>query len=199
MKGIHMASNLHLVRHGQTDWNLQHRYQGQTDIPLNATGRSQARDVAERLTRVPLAAVVTSTLGRAHATGRAIAEAQGLPVPATDARLMERTFGEAEGLFDEEVEERFPERDLIPGRESDAELKARAFAVLEELAAAFDQDDVAVVTHGGWIALVLRELVGADYDYSTITNCSVHTLRWDAATGDIQVIGHDAFEAAALS
>ncbi|MFJ3958261.1 histidine phosphatase family protein [Arthrobacter sp. NPDC090010] len=184
-----MSSTLHLVRHGQTEWNVQHRYQGQTDILLNATGRAQAQEVAESLRTVPLAAVVTSTLGRAHATGRAIADLQRLPLPATDARLMERHFGVAEGLEDDEVKSRFPDRNLIPGRESDEELRSRAFAVLEELAAAFDGEQIAIVTHGGWIAMVLRELVGEAYDYSSITNCSVHTLRWDAATGRVDVVG----------
>jgi len=184
-----MASTLHLVRHGQTDWNVQRRYQGQTDIPLNQTGVEQAAGVAEALREVPLAAVVTSTLGRAQATGLAIAEAQGLAAPAIDARLMERHFGEAEGMHDDDVKRLFPVREQIPGRESDEELRARAFGALEDLAAAFDGEEVAVVSHGGWIAMVLRTLVGDAYDYSTITNCSVHTLSWDATSGEVRVAG----------
>ena len=184
-----MASTLHLVRHGQTDWNVQRRFQGQTDIPLNRTGVEQAAGVAEALRDVPLAAVVTSTLGRALATGQAIADAQDLPTPATDARLMERHFGEAEGMHADDVARLFPVREEIPGRESDDELRARALGALEELAAAHEGEEIAVVSHGGWMAMVLRTLVGEAYDYSTLTNCSVHTLIWDAATGEVRVDG----------
>ncbi len=81
-----------LVRHGQTDWNLDRRLQGHTDRPLNDRGREQARALAAELASEPLDAVYSSDLVRAHETARIIAAGRGLDVTAMDD-LRERNFG----------------------------------------------------------------------------------------------------------
>jgi probable phosphoglycerate mutase/uncharacterized phosphatase len=85
------------LRHGQTDWNLEGRFQGHTDIPLNATGLAQAHGAAERLARQPITAIVSSPLVRASKTAAIVAERLGLPLHI-DPELMERSFGRYEGL-----------------------------------------------------------------------------------------------------
>ena len=90
-----------LVRHGETEWNAQRRYQGHSDVPLSALGRRQAARAAERLAALKIDAVYTSDLGRALETAEIIAEQRGLEVCA-EPRLRELNFGVFEGLtFDE--------------------------------------------------------------------------------------------------
>ncbi|MGZ3298047.1 MAG: histidine phosphatase family protein [Asticcacaulis sp.] len=91
-----------VLRHGQTDWNLQARLQGSTDIPLNDTGREQARQAAERLHGLGITRIVSSPLSRALETARIVGERLGL-APDIDGRLIERNFGLFEGLTLDEV------------------------------------------------------------------------------------------------
>jgi probable phosphoglycerate mutase len=95
------------VRHGETEWNVATRIQGQLDIGLNETGREQARRVARALAGEALDAVYASDLQRAVDTAQAIAAQAGLAVQ-TDAALRERGFGEFEGLTWAEVEQLHP-------------------------------------------------------------------------------------------
>ena len=91
-----------VLRHGQTDWNLQARLQGSTDIPLNDTGREQARHAGGVLKAHGLTQIVASPLSRALETARIVGEALGLE-PSVDARLIERNFGLFEGMTIDEV------------------------------------------------------------------------------------------------
>ena len=95
----------YLVRHGETDWNLTERIQGQVDVPLNATGRRQVSHLAKRLTDLPLDAIYSSDLARTHETARIIAADRDIAI-ATDPDLREFSFGEWEGLTAEEIEAR---------------------------------------------------------------------------------------------
>ncbi|MGI9406496.1 MAG: histidine phosphatase family protein [Hyphomicrobiaceae bacterium] len=85
------------LRHGQTDWNLEGRFQGESDIPLNATGLKQAQDAAGRLKTVPISRIVSSPLVRALKTAAIVAERVDLPVHV-DTQLRERSFGAFNGL-----------------------------------------------------------------------------------------------------
>ncbi len=91
-----------VLRHGQTDWNLQARLQGSTDIPLNDTGRDQARRAAEVLADQGLTRIVSSPLSRALETARIVGMALNLE-PSIDNRLIERNFGLFEGMTIDEV------------------------------------------------------------------------------------------------
>ncbi|MFZ7088731.1 histidine phosphatase family protein [Curtobacterium sp. RRHDQ10] len=175
-----MTTLLYLVRHGETDWNKQRRIQGSTDIPLNDTGRRQAAEAAALLARRPFDAVVASPLSRALETGSVIATRLDLPTPTTDAGLVERSYGEAEGMTVEDIRRAFPD-DVIPGRESRAAVVARALETLGEIAVRFDGGRVVVATHGAVIRSVVNELApGTAESYSTpIRNGSIHSFRWD--------------------
>lgn len=144
-----------LVRHGQSTWNAERRWQGQADPPLTDEGVAQARSAIAALgTAGPFAGVACSTLERATRTAELLAEGLGLTAPTPDAGLMERCAGDWEGLTRAEIDERYP-GDVAawrtpPGFESDGELLARVVPALAALAEAMPGDlPLLAVTHGG--------------------------------------------------
>lgn len=172
---------LYLVRHGETDWNLQRRIQGSTDVPLNDTGRAQAKRTGELLASRRWDAVVASPLSRAFDTASIIAAEVGLPEPTTDPRLVERAYGDAEGLEMSEVDRRYPGETHVRGREGREDVAARALDALMDIAEAHPDEDVIVVTHGGLIRAVLHA-VDPRTRHPAITNGSVHSFRHDNGT-----------------
>jgi uncharacterized phosphatase len=172
---------LYLVRHGETDWNLQRRIQGATDIPLNDTGREQARRAGRLLSRRNWDAVVASPLSRAHETASIIASELGLPAPTTDERLVERHYGDAEGLEVSEVDRRYPGTTHVPGREERENVAKRALEALIEIGEANRGKAVIVVSHGGLIRSVLNS-VDPRTKHPAITNGSIHSFRHDNGT-----------------
>lgn len=153
------------VRHGETDWNVATRIQGQLDIALNDAGRRQARRLALALASEALDAIYTSDLARAHDTARAVASEAGLAL-RTDNGLRERGFGVFEGLTFGEVERRFPEqarrwrqRDASFGPAGGETLQAfydRVVARASTLAAAHRGQHIALVAHGGVLDVLYR-------------------------------------------
>jgi uncharacterized phosphatase len=183
--GLHAREDvlllLYLVRHGETDWNLQRRIQGSTDIPLNDTGRAQARRTGELLARRRWDAVIASPLSRAHDTATIIARQVGLPDPAIDPRLVERAYGDAEGLAIAEVDSLYPGSSHVPGREEREDVAKRAIEALVEIGEANHGKAVIVVTHGGLIRAVLTA-VDPGNQHPAITNGSIHSFRHDNGT-----------------
>src|ERR1700712_2452823 len=114
-------TSLYLVRHGETDWNAQRRIQGSTDIPLNATGRAQAATAGGILARREWDGIYASPLSRAFETASIIAGEVGLGEPTTIAAIVERNYGEAEGLNWEQIDRLFPGDTPVPGRETHEE------------------------------------------------------------------------------
>lgn len=155
-------SELCLIRHGETDWNLRGLTQGSTDIPLNESGKEQARITGDFLAREPWDAIYASDLSRARETASIIGELVRLNTVALDRRLRERRFGEAEGMDSSERKLRFPDRDAIPGAEPWAEVCRRGLEVLEEIARANRGKRVLVVSHGGVLISVLSRLSGGE-------------------------------------
>lgn len=92
----------YVLRHGQTDWNVQMRLQGSTDIPLNETGRTQAHAAAKILAGEGITRIIASPLSRALETARIVGAASGIE-PVIDQRLIERNFGQFEGMTIDEV------------------------------------------------------------------------------------------------
>jgi broad specificity phosphatase PhoE len=174
-----------LVRHGETDWNLDRRLQGHSDQPLNATGREQARGLAEELAGEELDAVYSSDLSRASETARIIAEARGLEVTALP-ELRERHFGTWEGLTDDEIGQRFPEaaKGILGDGETREEMDRRVVGVLQRIAAEHPDGTVLVISHGGPLRAVFRHC-GVDPG-DRITNC--HVLRLDVGDGSVREI-----------
>jgi broad specificity phosphatase PhoE len=175
-----------LVRHGETDWNLDRRLQGHSDRPLNDTGREQARALAEEVAREPLEAIYASDLSRAGETARIVADAHGLQV-TTLPDLRERHFGSWEGLSDSEIHEQFPDeiaKGTLGDGETREEMDRRVLAALQRIAHEHPDGTVLVVSHGGPLRAVLRhcEIEGVD----RVDNC--HVLRLEAVDGALREI-----------
>lgn len=162
-------TRLLLIRHGQTDWNLEGRYQGQSDPPLNRAGRRQAAAVARQLADQPIEAIYASDLERAAETARIIAAATGLEV-CLRRELREINQGEWEGMLFGDIQTRYnelwearrhdPTHARPPGGESVAELAERIWGMLDEIACAHPDGRVAVVSHGLALAAVLCRVRG---------------------------------------
>jgi broad specificity phosphatase PhoE len=172
-------TRLYLVRHGETDWNLEGRWQGQTDVPLNGRGRLQAEQTAAWLADEGLAAVYTSDLKRAVETARLIAEPHGVQV-IVDPRLRETNLGKWEGMLLGEIEAKYekefearrsdPFRMAPPGGENAHQVQERVLAAIHEIVERHPDGRAAVISHGYALATVrshflklpieqLRELV----------------------------------------
>jgi broad specificity phosphatase PhoE len=157
-------TRLILIRHGETDWNLENRWQGQADVPLNAKGRAQARQIAERLKDDGLQAIYASDLGRARQTAGELARATGLEV-RLDPRLREIHQGDWQGMLASEIETRYawffqkkPDNLLEhapPGGETIGQVQARLIAAVQDIVQAHPGGSVAVVSHGFAIAVIL--------------------------------------------
>ncbi len=163
----HTSAELWVVRHGESTWNADGRYQGQADVPLSLAGVLQASSLAERLTGQRFSAVYSSDLQRASRTAEIVTERlSGEPEVQIEAGLREIDVGELSGLVLPEIRRRYPDylaelqRDpwtaRRPGGESMADLYARASATLSELAARHRGECAMVFTHGG----VVRVAVG---------------------------------------
>jgi broad specificity phosphatase PhoE len=194
---VRPVTTLLLVRHGETDWNRDGRWQGHSDTQLNELGRDQARRVAAELDGADV--LYTSDLARARETAEIIAAALELEV-RTDPRLRERSFGAWEGLTAPEIEERFAD-DLARWRvgegagATDAEpfdaFAQRVRGFLDEALARHPGETVLVVAHGGTIRVIHALASGLDYvrDHRSIPgvpNCAV--ARYAAKDGRLAPI-----------
>ncbi len=177
-----------LVRHGETDWNRERRIQGSTDIPLNDTGREQARATGALLASRRWTALVASPLSRAAETARLIGEHVRLGEPELEQRLAERDYGAAEGLAGPEIDAKFPDGADVPGREPREAVAERVVAALHDLAARHPGEAVIVVAHGGVIRSVL-ETVAPGRHRGMISNGSVHSFRH--ADGALELVAFD--------
>jgi probable phosphoglycerate mutase len=186
------------VRHGQTEWNVQARIQGQGDSRLTPEGEAQARSIAQRLAAERFDVLVSSDLGRAAATAQAIAERCGKPV-VLDSRLRERHFGAGEGMTYEEVDRVYPgafarirnvDPDfVIPGGESRRQFHDRVRAAFDSLASTHEGRTLVVVTHGGVLATFFRHVHGIPLEAAhpiAITNASYNVLKHDEARWAIE-------------
>ncbi len=147
---------LGLLRHGQTDWNIDFRLQGVTDIPLNEVGRQQALDAAKHIRPLDWDMLLTSPLSRAFDTAHSVVRVTGFDEQSllVDERLLERSFGEAEGMLHSEWRERFAGQDA-PGSESKVEFRERCQRLLDAFAEEFAGKRILAVSHGA----LIRELI----------------------------------------
>ena len=158
-----MATTLLLIRHGQTDWNLEGRYTGQSDIPLNDTGREQARHLAKRLQPSPPDLIIASDLYRAQETANAIATVCEAPIH-TDSRLREIHQGVWEGMLFPDIKEKFgqafeahrakPLTVSAPGGETIGQVYDRVFEALNDIVQQYPNRRIALVAHGLVLALI---------------------------------------------
>ncbi|MDY6834288.1 MAG: histidine phosphatase family protein [Chloroflexota bacterium] len=182
-----------LVRHGQTDGNIQGRYQGRTDVDLNQVGREQANKLAQRLSSEKIGYIYSSSLKRAMQTAEAVAKLHGMTViPREDIREID--VGDLEGMTVEEIERKYgSQRELWennswcpPGGESLVQLNHRVGKFIEDIRQRHDENTILVVAHGG----TLRSLLSNCLEFGTHTwprisidsaSLSIITLNEDRA------------------
>jgi broad specificity phosphatase PhoE len=171
---------IYLARHGQTDWNVEGRLQGDTDTPLNATGRQQAAELAERLKGVPLDAVYSSALQRSRATAEVVHGAVTLiPLAGFNERrlgkfqgqkLARSTVGGASGsATDDPLTEEYDRRSLDPddgldGGESLNDFAARVSQAVGDVRSKHSSGTILIVGHGLTNRMILKALLNLTMD-----------------------------------
>ncbi len=186
-------TTLWLIRHGQTDWNLEGRYQGQSDVPLNARGLAQAETFAASLGGKHFDALYTSDLARAYQTAQVIAVCIGLPVQP-DPRLREinqgewqgRTLDEIKGIYNEGAQARQVTIDPVtvraPGGESVWEVSQRMAQAADDIARRYPDGTVLVVGHGLALATLYCQAENiplADVYFHIPENTQATIIRWE--------------------
>lgn len=158
-----------MVRHGETRWNLEQRFQGHTDIELSEKGKRQAMLISHRLRDVPVSAVYSSDLSRAYVTAQIIADYHNLPVNQIP-ELKEMSYGEWEGKMFQEINKEYGEQFLrwmsnptifqIPNGEAIDELQLRVVKAITEIVEKHPGEQVVVVTHGIAIRTIISSVLG---------------------------------------
>lgn len=187
-----------LVRHGETDWNRELRFQGHVDVGLNAIGLEQARRLASRLAAEPAAHLYASDLLRAQQTARPVADQLGVP-SVTEPSLREQSFGTVDGMRVDDIKAqhpqaweqwlRFHEDFCMPGGETTREFHARVVDAVYRIAGDHPGGTLVVVTHGGVLDMIwrtARSLSLSGPRQSEIPNAGVSRVRVSA--GRIEVL-----------
>jgi broad specificity phosphatase PhoE len=168
-------TDLWLVRHGQTDWNLTGRWQGQTSHApgLNDVGRAQALSTREHLTGIRFSAIYCSDLLRARQTAELISESLNLNI-TLEPRLREMHLGVWEGMLSSEIEIQYPqelaerERDPLHARapqgESPLEVEERVIPAVTDITEKYPDDSVLIVSHGVSLAVIICHAQGFPMD-----------------------------------
>jgi probable phosphoglycerate mutase len=164
--------NLLLVRHGETAWNREGRYQGRTDVPLSPDGETQVAALGRRLASISITFAISSPLARTRATAQAIVDGRGLTLE-TDPALLEISHGQWEGQLATDIElshaemlgtwRSRPDRDVPagPGAETLGDVEARAWPVLVRTCARLGPDDTAlIVAHDAVNRVLLCRVLG---------------------------------------
>ena len=184
--------NIYVIRHGETDWNKAHRFQGQTDIKLNDTGREQAIRLRPLIQQLGVESVYASPLSRAFETAELATQDLKLTIQK-DERLRETNVGAAEGLTMDELMQKFGSDCITRWRsyderlldycfengESKRQMMFRARQVFLEIAQSSNRQSIAVFTHG----MVMRAMTfifgdGMPWDIQYFSNGSVHHYIW---------------------
>jgi uncharacterized phosphatase len=148
-------THLGLLRHGQTDWNINFLLQGVTDIPMNETGIEQVKLAASAIKAEDWDVILTSPLTRAKQTAAIIASKNGFSEIIEQELLIERSFGEAEGLSHEQWRAKYSNLDEIPGGESRTQLAERSKLLLETISKELAGKRVLAISHGALIRALL--------------------------------------------
>ena len=184
--------NLYIIRHGETDWNKNQRFQGQTDVKLNDTGREQALALKPMMLQLQIESVYASTLSRAYETAEIATQDLKISIQK-DERLRETNIGAAEGMTFAEIIEKFGEESLLKWRsyderlldfsfengESKREVMFRLRQVFLDIAQNSNRNSVAVFTHG----MLMRAMTfvfgtGVTWDHQVFSNGSIHHYVW---------------------
>ena len=168
-----------LLRHGQTDWNINFLLQGVTDIPMNETGIEQIKLAAKAIRAEEWDLVLTSPLSRARQTAEIIASHVGFPEIVEQELLIERSFGEAEGLSHEQWRAKYSNLDEIPGGESRTQLQERSKLLLNTMSKNFAGKRVLAISHGALIRSLLAEVSNNELprDGERLGNASLNVVE----------------------
>lgn len=190
-----MQTQISLIRHGETDWNLEGRWQGIAPVPLNDTGLQQAQQAAPHLQDAGITRIIASDLNRAYQTGVIIAETLGVEV-TPDERWREIDLGRWQGLtrenmiaWDADALQTFENATYIdrafPEGETNRQHIARVAAALNDIVARHPGEHVLVATHGGSIRCAIYNITREAIHLAG--NCSVSRLHH--AGGEWRVVG----------
>lgn len=192
--------NIYLLRHGETDWNKEGRIQGHTDIPLNRKGRMQIAQTAKGLAGIcpNIDLMICSPLVRARESAEIAAENLHYPIDRiiVEPMLIERCFGEAEGLTAEEREEKYPNyqysdtRYRIPGIEEYDDLMKRADSVFQKIVSTYqDKENILAVSHGAILAAIITAVTDDRIAYFSDTisldSGSLYRVRYTDVTVEL--------------
>lgn len=190
-------TELILIRHGETDWNRELRFQGQVDVPLNATGHEQARRLAMRLAGEQVHYLYQSDLLRTRQTAEPTA--RQLALAAVDERgLREQAFGQVDGMRVDDIKVEYPdawarwlafnEDYAMPGGETTRQFHARVMDTVRRLVVTHPQRTLLVVTHGGVLDMVWRTARALGLNgprRSEIPNAGFNRVRFNGDAIDI--------------
>jgi len=180
-----------LIRHGETEWNSQQRMQGHSNSDLSSVGQAQIQALGQWMKNVPFDHIYSSDSLRAKQTAEAITQFSGHELKI-DLRLREKNLGVFEGLTSEEARERHPEvfrlfktagsKYVIDEGESTQQLQDRALEIVDEIRIKHPEERVLLVTHGGFIRVVMKYSLGLSLETPTrflIRNTGVFRLVWE--------------------
>ena len=180
-----------LIRHGETEWNSQQRMQGHSNSDLSSVGQAQIQALGQWMKNVPFDHIYSSDSLRAKQTAEAITQFSGHELKI-DLRLREKNLGVFEGLTSEEAWERHPEvfrlfktagsKYVIDEGESTQQLQDRALEIVNEIRIKHPEKRVLLVTHGGFIRVVMKHSLGLSLETPTrflIRNTGVFRLVWE--------------------
>ena len=190
----------YLVRHAQTVWNSQNRLQGHSDIPLSELGQEQANRLSQFFAQFKLGRIFTSVLKRSQQTAAKIANGNGHALsPMVENDLAEIHLGAWEGLTPDEINERFggayqlwrehPSVVTVQDAEPLADFRLRVRRVFKRISVDNSEGETVVVAHGGVIASVLADVLGADYDLLLrrlrLDNAGISAMELDNRTQQV--------------
>ena len=180
-----------LIRHGETEWNSQQRMQGHSNSDLSSVGQAQIQALGQWTKNVPFDLIYSSDSPRAKQTAESITQFSGHELQF-DQRLREKNLGVFEGLTSEEARERHPEvfrlfktagsKYVIDEGESTQQLQDRALEIVNEIRIKHPEERVLLVTHGGFIRVVMKHSLGLSLETPTrflIRNTGVFRLVWE--------------------
>ena len=180
-----------MIRHGETEWNSQKRMQGHSNSDLSSVGQAQIQALGQWMKNVPFDLIYSSDSLRAKQTAEAITQFSGHELQF-DQRLREKNLGVFEGLTSEEARERHPEvfrlfktagsKYVIDEGESTQQLQDRALEIVNEIRIKHPEERVLLVTHGGFIRVVMKHSLGLSLETPTrflIRNTGVFRLVWE--------------------
>lgn len=189
-----------VARHGQTDWNHKRKWQGLSDIPLNETGLSQARNLGNLLIKEGIQTIHTSDLIRAMETARIVSEIIGVSKIRPDARLRERSLGKFEGWHTEDVanyagipeekhhllesDEKFA--DVLSSVEPWDSFRSRIWNAFLDIYSRTDTEKILIVGHGGVMRAISASITLNETEFTEFSNCQFMRISRDNGTWQIK-------------